>query len=103
MDEIFEICDSYTILRDGTFISSGDIADVSLDKIIEDMVGRPLTQVFPERNNKIGDVILEGEKYQQWEGSKGRFVYIKKRRDSGICRTGWSRKKRNIKSSVWCG
>ena len=61
MDEIFEICDSYTILRDGTFISSGDIADVSLDKIIEDMVGRPLTQVFPERNNKIGDVILEAK------------------------------------------
>lgn len=61
MEEIFEICDSYTILRDGRFISSGDIKDVSVDKIIEDLVGRPLTQVFPEKNNEIGEVILEAK------------------------------------------
>ena len=59
MEEIFKICDSYTILRDGQFISSGSIEDVTLDKIIEDMVGRPLMQVFPEKKNSVGEVILE--------------------------------------------
>lgn len=59
MEEVFEICDSYTVMRDGTFISSGRIQDVNLDKIIEYMVGRPMSQVFPEKKNKIGDVIMQ--------------------------------------------
>lgn len=71
MEEIFEICDSYTIMRDGSFISSGDIKDVSADKIIEDLVGRPLTQVFPEKNNKIGEVVLEAKDISNGKEVKG--------------------------------
>lgn len=71
MEEIFEICDSYTIMRDGRFISSGDIKDVSTDKIIEDLVGRPLTQVFPEKNNKIGEVVLEARDISNGKEVKG--------------------------------
>ena len=71
MEEIFEICDSYTILRDGKFISTGAIRDVSSDKIIEDLVGRPLTQVFPEKHNQIGDVILEAKDISNGREVKG--------------------------------
>jgi ABC-type sugar transport system ATPase subunit len=58
MDEIFSICDSYTVLRDGSFVSSGLIAETSLDKIIKDMVGREMSQMFPPHKTKIGEVIL---------------------------------------------
>lgn len=71
MEEIFEICDSFTILRDGRFISTGAIRDVSSDKIIEDLVGRPLTQVFPEKHNRIGDVILEARDISNGREVKG--------------------------------
>lgn len=59
MEEVFEICDSYTILRDGEFIKSGSMKDATLDEIIENLVGRPLMQVFPEKKNVIGEVILD--------------------------------------------
>lgn len=61
MEEIFSICDSYTVMRDGMFIASGEIQNVNVDKIIEYMVGRSLAQVFPQKNNTIGEVVLEAE------------------------------------------
>lgn len=61
MEEIFEICDSYTVLRDGTFVHSGEIKEVDVNQIIEYMVGRSLASVYPEKKNKVGEVILEAE------------------------------------------
>lgn len=61
MEEIFEICDSYTVLRDGTFIHSGKIKEVDVNQIIEYMVGRSLSSVYPEKKNEVGEVILEAE------------------------------------------
>lgn len=61
MEEIFSICDSFTVMRDGVYIAGGNIKDVDTDKIIEYMVGRSLSQIFPQRNNKIGNVVLEAE------------------------------------------
>lgn len=42
LEEVFEICDSYTVLRDGRHVGDGMVADTSLDKIIRLMVGREL-------------------------------------------------------------
>jgi inositol transport system ATP-binding protein len=42
LEEVFEICDSYTVLRDGQYVGSGAVKDTSLDKIIRLMVGREL-------------------------------------------------------------
>lgn len=39
LEEVFELCDSYTVLRDGKWIASGDIKDVDTDKLIAMMVG----------------------------------------------------------------
>lgn len=60
MEEIQEIGDSGTVLRDGKFIASiPDLRTVSIDEIIKYIVGRPLDQVYPKRNAIIGDVALE--------------------------------------------
>jgi rhamnose transport system ATP-binding protein len=57
-DEIFEICDHYTVLRDGKYIGEGSIAEASVDSIVQMMVGRSLDQMYPKRNVPIGPVVL---------------------------------------------
>ncbi len=57
-DEIFEIADRYTVLRDGELVGDGKIADVSQDDLVKMMVGRSLDEVFPKVKVPIGDVVL---------------------------------------------
>ena len=59
MDEIFELCDEITILRDGQWVSTQPLEGLTMDEIINMMVGRELTQRFPERDNTPGEVILK--------------------------------------------
>ena len=68
-DEIFEVCDYFTVLRDGKYIGEGKVADHSVDDIVKMMVGRSLDQMFPKRDAEIGDEILKVEKL----GSEGVF------------------------------
>ena len=58
LDEIFDIADAVTVLRDGQHISTRVIRDVERNRLIAEMVGRPLTDEFPRRSCPIGDVVL---------------------------------------------
>ena len=59
MEEIFELCDEITILRDGQWVTTRSLEGLDMDQIIAMMVGRELTQRFPERDNVPGEVLLE--------------------------------------------
>ncbi len=59
MEEIFQLCDEITILRDGQWIATQPLEGLDMDKIIAMMVGRSLNQRFPDKENKPGEVILE--------------------------------------------
>jgi len=59
LDEIFEVCDTYTVLCDGRMIHSGEVADVDKDRLIEMIIGREMTQIFPPLNDKFGAPVLE--------------------------------------------
>ncbi len=59
LDEIFEICDKVTIMRDGEYITTKKIEDITRKELINYMVGRELDAACPSRNNPIGDVALE--------------------------------------------
>ncbi|MBC5649234.1 sugar ABC transporter ATP-binding protein [Christensenella sp. NSJ-35] len=61
LEEIFQICDKVTVLRDGKIIDTGNVEDLNKEQIIEMMVGRKLDQEFPKREKKIGDVILRAK------------------------------------------
>lgn len=61
MDEIFKICDEITVLRDGKWINTVPVAGSTMDSIVAMMVGRELTQRFPEKTNQPQEVILEIE------------------------------------------
>ena len=58
MEEIFALCDSITILRDGSYIGTEKICDVTMADIIKMMIGREIGERFPERHVKTyGDVL----------------------------------------------
>lgn len=59
MEEIKQIADEVTIMRDGQWIATRNINDISTDKIINLMVGRDLTNRFPPKTNKPDEVILK--------------------------------------------
>ncbi|NAW85050.1 ATP-binding cassette domain-containing protein, partial [Photobacterium halotolerans] len=58
MEEIFSICDEITILRDGQWIDTRPLEGLNMDDIISMMVGRELTQRFPEKDNTPKEPIL---------------------------------------------
>ena len=59
LEEVFELCDSYTVLRDGKWIASGDIKDVDTDKLIAMMVGRDIKDIYPPIPQIGKDIRLE--------------------------------------------
>lgn len=61
LKEIFDICDRVTVLRDGTYIGSAEVKDISQDELINMMVGRSLSNLFPKEIFPQGPVVLETE------------------------------------------
>ncbi len=61
MEEILRISDDITVMRDGRHIATEPAKNMTMEKIIKLMVGRELTERFPERRNKPGKPLLEIE------------------------------------------
>lgn len=61
LEEIFEICDRITVLRDGEYVGSCDVCDVDNDRLVEMMVGRRIENSFPPRPARNPDARLRLE------------------------------------------
>ncbi len=61
LSEFFEITDRVTVLRDGRVITTQPTHELSLEKLVSYMVGREMTERFPEAKRQPGEVILEVE------------------------------------------
>ena len=61
MAEILRIADEVTVMRDGTWIATKPAKDLTTEEIIKLMVGRELSNQFPPKTNKPGEVALEVE------------------------------------------
>lgn len=61
LDEVFEICDKVTIMRDGEYVVTKQIEDITRKELINYMVGRELDATCPIRTNKIGKIALEAK------------------------------------------
>ena len=59
MSEILQISDEVTVMRDGKLVATSRACELTTDKIITQMVGRPLDNVFPPKDNEPGDVLLQ--------------------------------------------
>lgn len=63
MEEILEISDEVSIMRDGKYVGTWDSSTLTTDMIISKMVGRDLENLFPPRENVPSDVIMRVENY----------------------------------------
>lgn len=61
IEEIFEIADKITVLRDGQYIKTLDVAETNRDELIRLMVGREISGYFPKADYAAGDEILRVE------------------------------------------
>ncbi len=59
LEEVAEIGDRYTVLRDGRVVANGELRETSLDAIVRAMVGRQLDELFPESHRTPGKVVLD--------------------------------------------
>jgi ribose transport system ATP-binding protein len=64
LEEVQEIADTYTVLRDGRSVGEGNLAGASLAGIVRLMVGRDIEEMFPRSRRTPGDVVLEVEGLQ---------------------------------------
>ncbi|HWO70034.1 MAG TPA: sugar ABC transporter ATP-binding protein [Actinomycetota bacterium] len=58
LDEVFDHCDRFTVLKDGRLVETGPVGDVRRDELIRMMVGREVSDVFPPPANNLGRVRL---------------------------------------------
>jgi ribose transport system ATP-binding protein len=59
LEEVKEIADRFTVLRDGRTAASGVMAEATLESLIELMVGRPVAAMYPPRRRERGEAVLE--------------------------------------------
>ena len=66
LEEIFELCDKVTVFRDGHHVITGNVSDFTNDLLIQNMVGREITQQFPKIEFKKGEEILKVENFTRY-------------------------------------
>ncbi|WP_349260935.1 sugar ABC transporter ATP-binding protein [Actinocrinis sp.] len=59
LDEIFDLCDTVTTLRDGGWIATEPVCGLGPDDLVRRMVGRDLDSLYPKQDAQIGEVALE--------------------------------------------
>jgi rhamnose transport system ATP-binding protein len=60
-DEVFELCDTVTVMRDGDYIATKPVAETTSDEIVSLMVGREVGDLFPKSPAEVGDPVLTVE------------------------------------------
>jgi inositol transport system ATP-binding protein len=77
MEEIFQIADEITVIRDGQWISNGMASEYTVEKLVAHMVGRDIKEHFPKDDTvPIGEVALEVKNLTQDAEHGGRFTDI---------------------------
>lgn len=61
LEEIFDLCDTVSVLRDGKFIGKKNISEINTDQLINMMVGRKMENIYPQKSNNFisKDVLLK--------------------------------------------
>ena len=78
LEEVQQVADSFTVLRDGKKVGNGSIGETSLEELIRLMVGQEVKEMFPRVEHKAGEVLLA---LQKLKGKK-----MQKEVDLEICR-----------------
>ncbi len=68
LEEVMDLADDISILRDGAVVSSGPLSEYDVPRIVHEMVGRELSDFYPPRSVEIGDVCFEAKGLASDEG-----------------------------------
>jgi ABC-type sugar transport system ATPase subunit len=71
MDEVFQVSDRITVLRDGTLAGVWNAADVSREQVVNAMVGREMTELYPPRSDDRGDELLRVDDLSRGRSFRG--------------------------------
>lgn len=85
LDEVFEICDQITVLRDGALIATMPSADVTEDDLINFIVGRKVDKLYEKQPSKIGEVILEVKNLNRGKICQNVNLHVSKGEVFGLC------------------
>ena len=91
LEELFEIADRVTVLRDGAYVDTRLMKDVTRDDLIRMMVGRTITNLFPKQDVQAGEVILQVENLSRAGAFREVSFELRKGRDPGDGRAGGCR------------
>ena len=61
LEEVFEIADRITVLRDGRFIATHPVDEVTTEQVIQEMVGREVEEFFAKTTAKLGNTVVKVE------------------------------------------
>jgi ABC-type sugar transport system ATPase subunit len=84
LDEVFQIADRVTVIRDGAHIHTEDVSAVTKDQLVSWMVGRTLTNLYPKETCEIGEVVLEARGLTQAGVLKGIDLQLRRGEILGI-------------------
>jgi len=59
LDEVFRMSDRITVLRDGKTVGTSDAKDLTVERVIAQMVGREVGDIFPKSQHEFGETVLE--------------------------------------------
>jgi rhamnose transport system ATP-binding protein len=59
IEEVFSICDTVTVMRDGAIVHDARIADMTPDEMVRRMVGRELSALFPKQDTQVGEPVMK--------------------------------------------
>ncbi len=61
-DEVFALCDTVTVMRDGSYVATTPIVETTVDELVRQMVGRDVSELFPKLEAELGDdrLVVQG-------------------------------------------
>lgn len=78
LDEVFDISEKITVLKDGTYVGTYNIEETSIDKIVEKMLGKKLENTFPKEKIEFGEELLNVDKLSGTGGINNVSFNVKK-------------------------
>lgn len=61
LEEIFELADTLTVFRDGTYIGTRPVEGIKYDELVNMLIGREMKEMFAKKEHEVGDIMLEAK------------------------------------------
>lgn len=84
MAELNQICERVTVIRDGQYIGTENLSEITMDELVNMIVGRPLEDKYPKYQRTIGDIALEARNVRRGTKVNADHLYVRKGEILGI-------------------